>query len=237
MDYNYIGTELDLFAAATTWKAYVHRHLKPYLGSEVLEVGAGCGGTTRLLCSGSEQRWVCLEPDAALAKRLAASVQAGQLPACCQVVVGTLEHVTVHSVFDTIVYIDVLEHIADDKEELIRAAARLRAGGHLLVLAPAHQWLYTPFDKAIGHYRRYNKKTMAALTPDSLELVRLIYLDSIGLLASFSNRLLLHSTMPTARQIAVWDTVLVRLSWLIDPLLAHSIGKSVLGVWRQKPSG
>ena len=52
--------------------------------------------------------------------------------------------------FDTILYIDVLEHIDDDLGELARSATHLRPGGHLIVLAPAHQALYSPFDKAIG---------------------------------------------------------------------------------------
>jgi SAM-dependent methyltransferase len=233
-DYAYVGAELDLFAAATNWKAYFRSHLEPYLGSEVLEVGAGLGGTTRLLCRGRQRRWVCLEPDAALADRLTRSVRAGQLPTQCQVVVGTLDQIEGHPPFDTLLYIDVLEHIPDDRGELSRAARCLRPGGHVLALSPAHQWLYTPFDRAIGHCRRYRKKTLAALTPESLELVRLFYLDSVGMLASLGNRLVLKSAMPSPRQIAVWDQFLIRLSRIVDPLLAYSVGKSVVGVWRKK---
>src|SRR5205814_658951 len=107
-------------------------------------------------------------------------------------------------------------------------------GGHVVVLAPANQWLYTPFDEAIGHYRRYTKKTLEALTADHLELRRLFYLDAVGLLASLGNRLLLQRAMPNPRQIAVWDRFLVRLSRLVDPLLAYSAGKSVVGVWRKQ---
>jgi hypothetical protein len=230
----YVGSELDLFAAATTWKSYFRSHLEPYLGRDVLEVGAGLGGTTRLLCRGHDQRWICLEPDAALAARLADTIRNNQLPATCEVEIGTLEQLDGQAKFDTLLYIDVLEHIADDRGELLRAAQHLRPGGHVLVLSPAHSWLYTPFDKAIGHCRRYTKRTLAALTPESLELVRLVYLDSVGLLASLGNRLVLKSSMPTAKQIAFWDNLLVRVSRLVDPLLAYSVGKSVVGVWRKK---
>src|SRR5262249_55712173 len=65
--YTYVGSELDLFATATTWKAYVRRRLEPYLGREVLEVGAGQGGTTRFLIRPDVVLWVCLEPDPSLA--------------------------------------------------------------------------------------------------------------------------------------------------------------------------
>ena len=57
------------------------------------------------------------------------------------------------------------EHIENDREELERAAARLRPGGRVIVLAPAHQWLFTPFDAAIAHFRRYNRSMMRNLRP------------------------------------------------------------------------
>ena len=100
------------------------------------------------------------------------------------------------------------------------------------MLAPAHSWLYTPFDRAIGHYRRYDKQTLAAVTPRPLRQEKLIYLDSAGLLASLGNRLVLNSAMPTAAQIQTWDRLLVPCSRLLDPLLAGTVGKSVVGVWR-----
>jgi hypothetical protein len=128
---------------------------------------------------------------------------------------------------------DVLEHIADDRAELEMAADRLRPGGHLIVLAPAHQWLFAPFDAAIGHFRRYTKGTLGAAAPAALPLIRLVYLDSAGMLASLGNRLLLRSSMPTPRQIAFWDRVLVRCSRWTDPMFGYTLGKSVLAVWRK----
>ena len=232
-EYSYVGQELDLFARATTWKRYFRARVTPYLGDEILEVGAGHGGTTRLLCRGREKRWVCLEPDAELHHRLAETVRDGRLPPCCTAVRGTLRDVASSPAFDTLLYIDVLEHIENDREELALARERLRAGGHLVVLAPAHPWLYTPFDEAIGHHRRYTKRTLRAIAPDGLRLARLRYLDSVGLMASAGNRLLLRRSMPTARQIALWDRVFVRLSRLIDPLLFYTVGKSVLAVWKK----
>lgn len=232
--FTYIGSELELFARATRWKAYFGRRLRPYLGKAVLEVGAGLGGTTQLLCGQAPQRWVCLEPDAQLASRLSQRVHEGALPASCEVVVGTLGQMTRPGAFDTLLYIDVLEHIEDDRAELTRAAEQLSPGGHVLVLAPAHQWLTTPFDQAIGHFRRYNKRMLRAITPASLELRRLQYLDSVGLLASLGNRLVLKSAMPNPGQIAFWDHVLVPLSRVLDPLLVYSIGKSILAVYRKK---
>jgi hypothetical protein len=197
----------------------------------VVEVGAGLGGTTRVLCSGDEKEWLCVEPDLELGERLRASIALGELPSCCEVLTGTLAGIDRAEQFDTVLYIDVLEHIADDRAELRQAAECTVPGGHVIVLAPAHQWLYTPFDRSIGHFRRYNKRTLAALAPPALELVSLRYLDSIGLSASLANRVLLKSSMPTARQIAIWNKIMVPLSRACDPLLGYSVGKSVLGIW------
>ena len=113
--------------------------------------------------------------------------------------------------FDAILYLDVLEHIADDRAELDRAARLLRPSGKIIVLAPAHQWLFTAFDSAIGHYRRYDRKSLQALAPRGCRLTSLSYLDSVGMLASLINRLLLRQPMPKRGQILLWDRLLVRL--------------------------
>lgn len=234
--YHYVGDELDLFAAAVRWKAYFRRRIAPYLGAEVLEVGAGLGGTTRALCRGTERRWVCLEPDPTLAARLDAERAAGRLPAGCEVVVGTLEDRLRDDQFDSVLYMDVLEHIDDDRGEAMRAARRVATGGHLIALSPAHQWLYTPFDRAIGHCRRYTRESLGALAPEGLELAWIGYLDSVGLAASLANKLLLRQAMPTAAQVRFWDRTLVRMSEWVDPALGFRAGKSVLAIWR-RPGG
>jgi len=100
--------------------------------------------------------------------------------------------------FDTILYVDVLEHIEKDYAEVALSARRLKPGGHLIALSPAHCWLYSPFDQAIGHFRRYTKQTFAGLTPPVLEIICLRYLDSVGMLASLGNRLILNRSMPRA---------------------------------------
>src|SRR6185437_6697158 len=201
--------------------------LRPYLGKQVLEVGAGTGGTTRVLCDGSQQRWTCLEPDADLAARLGPVIEARRLPACCHVQVGTTRDLDTARAFDTILYIDVLEHIDDDAAELSRAAALLSAGGHLIALSPAYPRLYSRFDASIGHYRRYTRRTLSAIAPPMLELVQMANLDSIGILASLANRVALRRDMPTARQVAVWDRFMVPMSRMVDPLLGRRIGKSI----------
>src|SRR6185503_3856669 len=125
--------------------------------------------------------------------------------------------------FDTILYIDVLEHIEDDRRELERAACRLKPGGRIIVLSPAHGWLYSPFDKAIGHCRRYTTTMLRELTPPALRIEKAFYLDSVGLLASSANRLLLKQSMPRPKQLKVWDKLMVPCSRLLDPITGHRL--------------
>lgn len=229
-NYNYVGTELELFSGAKNWKNYYYRMIRPYLGAEILEVGAGIGGTTKVLCRQKHERWVCLEPDSMLIDTLKTDPN---LPQTCEIKAGSLVNLSQEDCFDAILYIDVLEHIEDDQLEVQRAMTHLKPGGFLIVLAPAHQWLFSPFDRAVGHYRRYNHSMMKKLTPEGLKIVRLNYLDSVGLFASLSNRWL-KQRMPTQAQIKLWDTWMVPLSKMIDPILQYRSGKSILGVWQKE---
>jgi SAM-dependent methyltransferase len=155
-------------------------------------------------------------------------------PGCYETFEGTLEILPATELFDTILYIDVLEHIEDDAAELKRAAAHLRRGGRLVILSPAHQWLFSKFDASIGHHRRYTRGTLLAIAPPDLRLERAVYLDAFGLFLSLANRLLLRQNLPTVNQIRFWDRFVVPVSRLMDPVLFHRAGKSVLVVW-QKP--
>lgn len=177
------------------------------------------------------RRWVCLEPDQALAAELTRAVQDRELPACCQTVNGTLDAVEGLAPFDALLYIDVLEHIEDDRGELARASRHLKPGGYLVAVCPAHPYLFSPFDRSLGHFRRYTRDSLLALTPTSLDVATIRYLDCVGMLASLGNRLLLKQAMPRPRQIAFWDKRLVPISMVLDPLLGFRIGKSILAVW------
>lgn len=227
----YIGDELSLFQKAVNWKNYWSSFVRPYLGTNVLEVGAGLGGTTQQLCTNSfSGKWTCLEPDPVLAHQIIKLQQQGSLSASCDVIIGTTADLPPGKTFSSLLYIDVIEHIEDDAAELRRAVSLLEPGGRLIILVPAHQWLYSPFDKAIGHYRRYNTSRVKSALPPGLTITKLQYLDSAGLLVSSANKLILKQAYPTSRQIHFFDSFLIPISRRLDSVLGYSIGKSVLAV-------
>ena len=230
--FRYVGNELELFQHARNWKEYVAAELRPYIVGDVLEVGAGLGATARVLCDGRQRSWTALEPDPALARYFEAAALARPFPVSVRVVVGTLAHVAPGKSYDSIVYVDVLEHIEDDRAELHAAARLVAPGGTLVVLSPAHPWLYSEFDRRIGHFRRYDAAMISAISPPELSIERLHYLDAAGMLASACNRLLLHQDSPSLRQVHVWDRWLVPISRRLDGLMGHQVGRSLLAVWR-----
>ena len=233
---SYLGSELGLFAKAINWKRYWNSKINMFIrGTRILEVGVGIGTTTEILCEQGQTReiWLGLEPDHELFISLNKKKEEGHFPNYCTFRNGTLKSLQENELFDTILYIDVLEHIDDDIAEINHAATHINHRGTIVVLAPAYQILFSEFDKEIGHFRRYNRKMLEDLTPEGFTIIKLFYLDSVGLLISLANRLILHSPLPTYRQIEFWDNVIVKLSRLLDPLFYFSCGRSVIIVWQR----
>ena len=78
-DQRYPGLELDLFAMARNWKAYVRHEIGGYIKGHILEVGAGIGQTAKALINGHEESWICLEPDRRLAERIAVTLNTNSM--------------------------------------------------------------------------------------------------------------------------------------------------------------
>ena len=232
-DRPYEGKELELFAHARNWKRYWSGKIARHFGNSVLEVGAGLGANTPYLLGASQESWLCLEPDGTLTEQIPATLATHPQRGIVRTHTGVLRDLPPDALFDTILYIDVLEHIEDDHGEMRLALAHLQARGRIVVLSPAQPGLYTEFDRALGHYRRYTRATLKACTPPGARLVEIYALDSFGLLASVANKLLLHQSMPTLKQIAFWDGWLVPVSRVTDPLIGFSLGKSQIAVWEK----
>lgn len=233
--YDYAGSELTLFRQARTWKNYWSSQIRPFVAGSVLEVGAGLGANSEYVAAAGVSRLVRLEPDRSLASQLADSARTLEARGIrVEDRVGTLQTGAPGEQFQTILYIDVLEHIEDDRSEVALAAGHLARDGHLVVLAPAFQTLYSPFDQAIGHYRRYTDAGLRRLTPASLRVVTTFYLDGPGALLSLGNRALLRHASPTETQIAFWDRCIVPIARVTDIVTRRLFGRSVVCVWQRR---
>lgn len=228
--FEYQGNELELFENATVWKKYWSSIIAEYIGSGVLEVGAGIGSNTKLLVGERNVSWHCLEPDPGQCEQIKAQIASGGLPPTVKASCGFLSDIDKALTFDTILYLDVLEHIESDRAELEAAAGHLKDRGHLIVLSPAHNSLFSKFDTHVGHWRRYDKSMLSKIVPRSLSVKSMLYLDSMGMAASLANKVLLRSSLPSPGQIDFWDKVLVRGSKVLDPLLLRRFGKTIICV-------
>jgi len=231
--FEYSGSELETFALAHNWRGYWMSMVRGFLGSEVLEVGAGIGTITDGLRE-PNMKWVALEPDNKMFEVLETKYQT--VDTGIEVSSETLAEYSGIRKFDSILYFDVLEHIEDDAREVELACSQLNAGGHLIILVPAHQSLYSPFDAAIGHFRRYDRKTLGALKPEKMNQVVSRYLDSGGYFLSWANSKILSQNAPTAAQIRFWDSIVVPVSRQVDRFLGFQFGKSLLVVWQKGPA-
>ncbi|OMP31167.1 bifunctional 2-polyprenyl-6-hydroxyphenol methylase/3-demethylubiquinol 3-O-methyltransferase UbiG [Mangrovimonas sp. DI 80] len=232
---NYIGNELELFALANNWKGYWMKKIQPFLGESVLEVGAGIGSNTRLFLDQNQgvTSWVCLEPDINLANKIPKEIPNHYLPKL-QIYADYLRCFKSQEKFDSILYIDVIEHVENDSSEIQLAKNFLKPDGYLIILVPALNYLFSDFDRAIGHFRRYNKNEIEKVVGENLETIKLEYLDSVGVLASLLNKFILKQKYPSEKQIVFWDSTIIPISELVDPGIGRVIGKSLLGIWKLK---
>ena len=180
---------LDRMAEADRYNAWLLDRARPYLGSRVLELGAGIGTFTEQLADGRDV--VAVEPDSALLPDLRANAPSAT------VFEGDVETAP-PGPFDSAVCFNVLEHIADHAGALGAIRERLRPGGHLLLLVPSHPFLYGPIDAAFEHERRYAKEPLRTLLETAgfrvVELRRVNPVGALGWLVA--GRVLRRSEIP-----------------------------------------
>jgi len=141
---------------AAGYNAWLFERCRPHLGKRVLDAGAGIGTFTALAAPG--RRVVAVEPDPAVLGPLRKRFEGH---ADVTVVEGTAADVT--GEFDSVICLNVLEHISDDRGTLARFHSLLTPGGKLLLLVPAHPFLYGTIDRTLEHERRYRKRDLGQL--------------------------------------------------------------------------
>ena len=126
-------------------------------------------------------------------------------------------------------YLNVLEHIKEDSKELNEAFEKLRTNGHLIILVPAHNKLYSKFDEAIGHFRRYDLDFFKKLKIENSKLVKLHYLDSTGYFLYYLNKIFFKEEVyPSKLKIFIWDKLFTPITYFLDKILFYKFGKNIL---------
>ncbi|HEX4047111.1 MAG TPA: class I SAM-dependent methyltransferase [Elusimicrobiota bacterium] len=216
---------------ARNYSAWLFDALRPLLGRRVLEIGPGYGGVARLLVdAGVEYR--AIDSDAAVIANLRPrlTVPADRLNVGDVTEPAWGERLRREGT-DTILLLNVLEHIEDDRA-FLRAAARCAPGGRLAILVPAMPALYGTFDSQAGHFRRYAPGALrGALAGAGLRVRSLSYFNAVGaaswLLSARVLKLPIDSP-GTARSILLYDRFVVPAARFVDPVLRLFAGQSLL---------
>lgn len=149
-----VSASLAILSTLYHYNLWIFDMVRGHLGPTVVEVGAGVGNITQFLLNA--ERVVCLEPFEPyreyLARRFARHLNVGISPSRIEQCPST--DVPAGD-FDSVLCLNVLEHIADDVEALRRMKQLLRPGGRVIVLVPALGVLFGRMDRAMGHHRRY----------------------------------------------------------------------------------
>ena len=189
---------------AGRFNRWVFDRIAPCLSGDILEVGCGTGTFTALMAlAGHRVTAVDINPGYVEKAKARLATQSG-----VSIVAGDAAKMTWAARFDTIVLLDVLEHIEDDVGCLRQLAACLAPGGRVVVKVPAGAWLYSPLDAAIGHYRRYSKKTLrrvfaeASLVPGDER-----YFNAAGVPGWWLNGRVLKRITPPQEQIRIFETI------------------------------
>jgi SAM-dependent methyltransferase len=225
---------LSTMDAMRTYNEWLWKRIRPFVGQRVLEAGCGTGTMTRRLVT--RRRVVALDSDlhyvSALAGRYAGRSNVRVLQA--DLSAETWPELQEEQ-FDTIICMNVLEHVPDDQHVLQRFGQLLRPGGHLILLVPAHQRLYGTLDRALGHYRRYEFASLREqLRGCGFGVERMCHLNPTGTLGWFINGRILRRTVLPPFQTRLYDFMYPVLS-LVE-LLRLPLGLSVLAIARKLPT-
>ncbi len=215
---------LDSLADADNYADWIYDLCEPHLGTEVLEVGAGHGELTERLAPG---RFVTAVD---LSKRCVEELQERyDRAANVEIRHGDVTVLDDDRRYDSVVLINVLEHIADDLGALRDLRARLKPGGRLIVFSPAFDGLYSDFDRKIGHHRRYRRSQLITVADRAgLRLVEARYVNSLGAFAWWLFARRLGQTPTQGWSVRLYDQTVVPVLRRIETKHIPRFGQSVL---------
>ena len=231
----YVGKDLEAMDFAVNYHRWILALMKPYLGKHLVEVGAGTGAFSELLLETTPKTLSLIEPSAMfetlqenLAKHDSAVTKIRAFPNIFAEVAAQIE--TEQSP-DSIIYINVLEHIEDDRQELEIIHRTLREKGRVFVFVPALPALFSEFDKQIGHFRRYRKTELAEkFRSAGFRILLSRYFDAAGILPWLVKYRLLKSLTMESGAVHLYDKFVVPVAKPIESFVPLPLGKNLLFV-------
>ena len=148
---------------AMNFTAWMYEQIKPYLKGDILEIGSGIGTYSKEVIRDFKESDIILsEIDSSYINILQERFKKNQNVNVKYLDLNNKEHFDkIEKKFDSVFALNVLEHVEDDHFALNLIYSILKDKGRLILLVPAHKFLYTCHDEAVGHYRRYTKKELS----------------------------------------------------------------------------
>lgn len=224
----YSGTELEAMAQARNYCQWILRYFAPYLGENIVEIGAGSGTFSQLLLDrGETGRLVLFEAAANLLPLLRRRFTDPRVELCC----GSFDPSMLSQPSDSIVLVNVLEHIRDDDLLLSQIHASLKKGGSLLLFVPACQWNYGSLDQAFDHYRRYSGVELERKIQNAgFRMVQRRYINFMGIASWFLAGKVFRQKTIKASQVRWYDRWVIPWSFKLEQFCKPPIGQSLLAV-------
>lgn len=218
---------LERMAAAPGYNRWMFDRLRPWLGRRVLEIGAGIGNMSAFLVD--RERIVLTDTEPYYIDRLRARFAGRPHVAVAELRLPGVAPRLVAERFDTVVCLNVLEHIEDDRASLSAMRDLLQPGGRLVLLVPALRVLYGTLDEALGHFRRYAPDEVTEkLGAVGFRVRHLEYFNLAGVPGWWlTGRVLRRRLIPTGA--LRWYEALVPL-FRLERLLPWRIGQSLIAI-------
>lgn len=227
----YFGKDLEAMSSAVNYTRWILEHFQPFLGKNVAEVGAGTGNFSRYLVDCGVERLLAFEPSDNMYPILAQRFAGNSKIVTSKAYFDGGQH---RNAFDSILYVNVLEHIEDDVAAMQGAHQALAPGGHILVFVPALQFLYSELDRQVGHFRRYSKKELVRVVSAAGFTIRKVrYFDLAGIIPWYIAFVLLKQTA-TSGNVSLYDKLVVPLMKRVEKIVPPCTGKNLLLVGKKE---
>ena len=228
----YVGKDLEAMSFAVNYHRWIFEEISEFLGDDIVEVGAGIGSFSEMLAAKKPSSLSLVEPSGMykqLAERFPGSRNGTQVETYNAIFAEAASAIEAKHKPDSIIYINVLEHVEDDLGELKLMHDTLKNGGRCLIFVPALMLLYGNFDRTLGHFRRYGKGELEdKCRKAGFKILNSRYFDFAGVLPWFIKYRLLRSEELGGGAVELYDKLVVPVFKRVESVVNVPVGKNIL---------